>query len=106
MVFLAIALLATAGCSKPKSDPTPPTVDTETAAKLQLSEDAKDPTLRDNEAGYNRWRPKPEPDGTASPLSPTRRKIDRRPRKAPVGPSFGCAGNRDRLSQPPLREPR
>lgn len=79
MVFLAIALLATAGCSKPKSDPTPPTVDTETAAKLQLSEDAKDPTLRDNEAGYNRWRPKPEPDGTASPLSPTRRKIDRRP---------------------------
>lgn len=81
MVLLATmtALLAAAGCSKQKSDPAPATVDPETAAKLQLTEDAKDPTQRDNEAGYNRWRPKPEPEGTASPLSPTRRRIDRRP---------------------------
>jgi hypothetical protein len=74
-----LVMLALSGCAKEKSDPTPATVDAETAAKLQLTEDAKDPTLRDNEAGYNRWRPKPEPEGTASPMSPSRRKIDRRP---------------------------
>jgi hypothetical protein len=74
-----IGLLTLSGCAKEKSDPTPSTVDAETAARLQLTEDAKDPTLRDNEAGYNRWRPKPEPEGTAPPMSPSRRKIDRRP---------------------------
>ncbi len=75
----ALGLLALPGCAREKSDPTPSTVDEGTARRLQLTEDAKDPSLRDREAGYNRWRPKPEPDGTASPMSPSRRKIDRRP---------------------------
>lgn len=79
LIASGVYLLTLPGCTKQKSDPVPPTVDPETAARLQLTEDAKDPTLRDNEAGYNRWRPKPEPEGTASPMSPTRRKIDRRP---------------------------
>ncbi len=71
--------LLLSGCARQKSDPVPSTVDADTAARLQLTEDAKDPSLRDREAGYNRWRPKPEPEGTAQPLSPSRRRLDRRP---------------------------
>ncbi len=73
----AAALLAT-GCAR-QTRPVPEGVDDSTAARLRLTEDAKDPTVRDDEAGYNRWRPKPEPEGTAAPLSPARRRIDRRP---------------------------
>lgn len=56
---------------------TPPPVEPELAASLGLGEDALDPSQRDKMAGYDRWKPKPEPDGTASPLSPTRRRIAR-----------------------------
>ncbi len=78
VVVASIASLS-AACTPKKTDPTPATVDAETASRLNLTEDAKDPTVRDLESGYDRWRPKPEPEGTASPMSPARRKIDRRP---------------------------
>lgn len=74
-----LGCLLAMGCGQKRTEPVPPTVDAETAARLGLTQDAKDPTVRDNEAGYNRWRPKPEPEGTASPLSPSRRRMDRRP---------------------------
>lgn len=74
-----LGCLLSAGCSQKRTEPVPASVDAETASRLGLTEDAKDPTVRDNEAGYNRWRAKPEPEGTASPMSPARRKLDRRP---------------------------
>lgn len=51
-------------------------IDPNTRARLGLTEDALDPTVRDKEAGYGMWRAKPEPTGTRDPLSPERRKID------------------------------
>lgn len=41
--------------------------------RFGLSADAQDPTERDNELGYGRWKAKPEPVGTGNPKSPTRR---------------------------------
>jgi hypothetical protein len=38
-----------------------------------LTDDAQDPTQRDRELGYGRWKAKPEPTGTDSPTSPDRR---------------------------------
>lgn len=41
--------------------------------RFGLTADAQDPTERDNELGYGRWKAKPEPVGTGNPKSPTRR---------------------------------
>ncbi len=41
--------------------------------RFGLTADAQDPSERDAEMGYGRWKAKPEPDGTAAPTSPTRR---------------------------------
>ena len=38
-----------------------------------LTADAQDPTERDKEMGYGKWKAKPEPEGTHDPTSPDRR---------------------------------
>ena len=43
-------------------------------SKFGLTADAQDPSERDKELGYGRWKAKPEPTGTDSPTSPDRRK--------------------------------
>ena len=41
--------------------------------RFGLTDDAQDPSERDSELGYGRWKAKPEPVGTDSPTSPDRR---------------------------------
>ncbi|MFK7760326.1 MAG: hypothetical protein AB8C13_10325 [Phycisphaerales bacterium] len=43
-------------------------------ARFGLTSDAQDPSERDKELGYGRWKAKPEADGTDAPSSPDRRK--------------------------------
>lgn len=76
VVLIAGVSLLAAACGQ-KRQGTPPPIEPDLAASLGLSEDALDPTERDRMDGYNRWKSKPEPEGTASPLSPTRRRIAR-----------------------------
>lgn len=74
--LLWLALVALAACSPKRVEaPVMDHVDPATSDRLGLTADAIDPTERDALAGYNRWTPKPEPEGTAAPLSPTRRKV-------------------------------
>jgi len=42
-------------------------------ARFGLTDDAQDPSARDEEMGYGRWKAKPETTGTANPISPIRR---------------------------------
>ena len=49
------------------------------AQELGLSADALDPTVRDKREGYGRWKQKPDPVGSDSPLSPDRRPWAERP---------------------------
>lgn len=42
--------------------------------RFGLTADAQDPSERDKELGYGRWKAKPDPEGTASPTDPARRK--------------------------------
>lgn len=41
--------------------------------RFGLTADAQDPSERDKELGYGRWKQKPETEGTASPTDPSRR---------------------------------
>lgn len=41
--------------------------------RFGLSDDAQDPSERDAQMGYGRWKAKPEVEGTAAPTSPKRR---------------------------------
>lgn len=41
--------------------------------RFGLTADAQDPTERDKEMGYGKWKAKPESEGTRAPTSPTRR---------------------------------
>lgn len=41
--------------------------------RFGLTADAQDPSERDKELGYGRWKAKPEPKGTNSPTDPDRR---------------------------------
>jgi hypothetical protein len=41
--------------------------------RFGLTDDAQDPSKRDAEMGYGRWKAKPEVKGTAAPTSPSRR---------------------------------
>jgi hypothetical protein len=41
--------------------------------RFGLTADAQDPTERDKELGYGKWKAKPEPEGTAAPTDPSRR---------------------------------
>ena len=47
--------------------------DPELQDRFGLTADAQDPSERDKELGYGRWKTKPETEGTASPNSPSRR---------------------------------
>lgn len=47
--------------------------DPELEDRFGLTSDAQDPSERDKELGYGRWKQKPEPEGTASPTDPDRR---------------------------------
>ena len=42
-------------------------------SRFGLTSDAQDPTQRDAELGYGRWKAKPETKGTAASTSPERR---------------------------------
>ena len=42
--------------------------------RFGLTDDAQDPSERDKELGYGRWKAKPDPVGTDSPTNPSRRK--------------------------------
>lgn len=71
---LAVAVLLSglgvlAGCSSSK-----PEANWEGAENLRFSEDARDPTERETEGGWYRFRPREDPVGTASPLDTDRRK--------------------------------
>ncbi len=41
--------------------------------RFGLTADAQDPTERDKELGYGKWKAKPETQGTADPTDPSRR---------------------------------
>lgn len=41
--------------------------------RFGLTADAQDPSERDKELGYGRWKAKPEPKGTSNPTDPDRR---------------------------------
>lgn len=52
----------------------PSGADADLENRFGLTADAQDPSERDKELGYGRWKLKPEADGTESPNSPNRRK--------------------------------
>lgn len=72
VVIACVAIQA--GCGQ-KREPTRPSIDPGTADRLGLTEDARDPTQRDLDAGYYKWKAKPEPEGTLDPTSPGRRRV-------------------------------
>lgn len=41
--------------------------------RFGLTADAQDPSERDKELGYGKWKAKPEVEGTAAPTNPSRR---------------------------------
>jgi hypothetical protein len=47
--------------------------DSEIDPRFGLTADAQDPSERDKELGYGKWKAKPETAGTEDPTSPTRR---------------------------------
>ena len=47
--------------------------DADLQERFGLTGDAQDPSERDKELGYGRWKLKPETEGTDSPNSPDRR---------------------------------
>lgn len=71
-VALAVVAIALSGCGQ-KRDPAK--LSPEQAQRLGLTQDALDPTQRDLDSGYYRWKPKPEAEGTDAPQSPDRRPI-------------------------------
>lgn len=47
--------------------------DSDLEDRFGLTADAQDPSERDKELGYGRWKQKPETEGTSSPTDPSRR---------------------------------
>ncbi|MEM9372277.1 MAG: hypothetical protein AAGA55_01410 [Planctomycetota bacterium] len=70
-----VGIVVSGSACREKRAPRAETIDPATAAMLGLTEDSRDPTELDKEAGYYFWKRKPEPEGTSSPVSPDRRKI-------------------------------
>ncbi len=68
-----IALLSGCGLQRRVDVPNASGADESLEARFGLTDDAQDPSQRDAELGYGRWKAKPEPKGTASPTSPSRR---------------------------------
>jgi len=78
IVFSTSLLGTLSGCEnirKRRVDVVQPTgADAGLDARFGLTSDAQDPSERDKELGYGRWKAKPEADGTDAPSSPDRRK--------------------------------
>jgi len=53
--------------------PEPSGADPELRERFGITDDAQDPTERDTELGYGRWKEAPETEGTKDPFSPSRR---------------------------------
>ncbi len=78
LAYLIVAALLTGmlpGCGLQRrvDVPTASGADESLEERFGLTDDAQDPSQRDAELGYGRWKAKPEPEGTASPTSPSRR---------------------------------
>ncbi len=73
----ALVLIAPSGCAS--SGKAQNRASEQRARELGLSSDALDPTLRDKRDGYGRWKQKPDPEGTDSPMSPDRRRWAEQP---------------------------
>ncbi|MCA9276621.1 MAG: hypothetical protein KDA29_11390 [Phycisphaerales bacterium] len=74
-VFIA-AMLCLGGCEMQQRRvdvPQPTGADEQVDPRFGLTADAQDPSERDKELGYGKWKAKPEPEGTRAPTSPTRR---------------------------------
>ncbi len=70
---LLTGLFAGCGLQRRVDVPNASGADESLEARFGLTDDAQDPSQRDAELGYGRWKAKPEPKGTASPTSPSRR---------------------------------
>lgn len=68
------ALLALTACGQ-KREQKSAELDPGQAARFGLTPDAADPTQRNLDAGYYRWKEAPEAEGTYAPNSPERRMI-------------------------------
>ena len=75
--IIGAVLLMTAGCSEMlerRVDVAQPSgEDGSIDDRFDLNADAQDPSKRDRELGYGRWKGKPETKGTAEKTSRTRR---------------------------------
>ena len=67
------ALAALPACGQKRTNPEP--IAPEQADRFGLTPDAQDPTRRNLEAGFYRWKEAPEAEGTYAPNSPNRRKV-------------------------------
>ena len=74
LVSLALTLTACGPSLQRRAEVDQPSgVDSSINEEFGLSADAQDPSQRDKELGYGRWKAKPEVDGTADPRSSSRR---------------------------------
>lgn len=79
LVMSALGVLAMApgaGCElqQRRVDVTQPSgADGTIDERFGLTHDAQDPSERDKEMGYGRWKAKPETEGTRAPTDPARR---------------------------------
>jgi len=74
LTLIAVSLAA-GGCGLQRRAKTPTAsgADPTLSDRFGLTGDAQDPSERDKELGYGRWKAKPEATGTDSPTSPDRR---------------------------------
>ena len=76
ILICGASLMAAAGCEmqQRRVDVDQPSgADEDLNSRFGLTADAQDPTERDKELGYGKWKAKPESEGTRAPTSPTRR---------------------------------
>ncbi len=75
LIVIAVLIGLGAGCGLQRRVEVPKAsgADESLEERFGLTDDAQDPSERDAELGYGRWKAKPEPKGTASPTSPSRR---------------------------------
>lgn len=75
--FACIAMALHTGCGellqRRVEVPEPTGADPELEERFGLTGDAQDPTERDTQLGYGRWKHPPESEGTKDPKSPDRR---------------------------------
>jgi len=78
LVILSVSLISMGGCrdlQKRRVDLKQASgADQDLQNRFGLTADAQDPSERDKELGYGRWKQKPETEGTSSPTDPARRK--------------------------------